>query len=187
MPHLNRAPHAGAIKTFSRVFLLLASLGPLCAFGQPTVVVHAYGPFGTPGDAAYVVENGKIYQACGAYGTRGPCLYVIEGEQVYHADDALGRKGTCAFTFEGNNLVRAQGMMCRRGSCALMLEDNKVFRGEGTFCSKQEGAFLLERGEALAPLVVYLAEGPFATKSDALFEVRGPLEPIALLTILAGY
>ena len=62
-----------------------------------------------------------------------------------------------------------------------------MFRGEGSFCTKQEGAFYLERGEGIVPMVVYLAEGPFAAKSDAMLEVKGPLEPIALLAILAGH
>ncbi len=160
---------------------------PLALKAQPTVISWAYGPFGTPGDVTYVVDDGHIYQACGAYGSRGPCLYVIEEDRVYHSADAFGRKGGCAFTFEDNKLVRAQGHSCTRGSCALILENEKVFRGEGTFCTKQEGAFYLERGEGVAPMVVYLAEGAFASKGDALFEVKGPLDPIALLTILSGY
>lgn len=165
------------------VFLLL----PLLASSQPTMIMWAYGPFGTPGDAAYVVEDNRIYQACGAYGTRGPCLYIIEEDRVYHSADALGRKGICAFTFEGNKLMRAQGSGCTRGSCALILEKEKVFRGEGMFCTKQEGAFYIEQGGGAIPTLVYLAEGPFAAKSDGLLEVKGPLEPIALLAILAGY
>lgn len=154
---------------------------------QPTVVSWAYGPFGTPGDAAYVIEDDRIYQAGGAYGSRGTCLYVIEENRVYHAADAFGHKGICAFTLEGNELIRAQGTGCVRGSCALILENDKVFRGDGRSCAKQEGAFHLEYGEGPAPLVVYLAEGAFAAKSDALLDVKGPLEPIALLTILAGH
>jgi hypothetical protein len=160
---------------------------PLVSSAQPTVIMWAYGPFGTPGDAAYVVEDNRIYQACGAYGSRGPCLYIIEDDRVYHSADAFGRRGICAFTFEGNKLTRSQGSGCVRGSCALILENEKVFRGDGTYCTKQEGAFYLEHGGGMVPMVVYLAEGPFAAKSDALLEVKGPLEPIALLAILAGY
>ena len=95
--------------------------------------------------------------------------------------------GAGAFTFEGNKLNRAQGTSCTRGSCALILETETVFRGDGAFCTKQEGAFYIEQGGAAVPTLVYLAEGPFAAKSDALLEVKGPLEPIALLAILAGY
>lgn len=167
-------------------FCLLLSLGTAHIQAQRTVITWAHGPFGTPGDAAYVVENGRIYQACGAFGSRGQCLYVVEQDRVYHSDD-LGRAGICAFTLEGNNLVRAQGRSCARGSCALMLEGNKVFRGEGAFCTKQEGAFFIEPGGGPAPSLVFLAEGPFATKSDALLQVKGPIEPIVLLTILSGF
>lgn len=165
------------------LFLLL----PVLTKAQPTVITWAYGPFGTPGDAAYVVEDNRIYQACGAYGSRGPCLYVIQEDRVHHAADAYGRAGICAFTFEGNKLVRAQGSNCVRGSCALIWEDGKVYRGDGTFCTKQEGAFQVEFGEGLSPTIVYLAEGAFAAKSDALLAVKGPLDPIFLLTILAAY
>ncbi|MBP7513181.1 MAG: hypothetical protein KA791_01455 [Flavobacteriales bacterium] len=167
--------------------VLLFLMLPLITKGQPTVITWAYGPFGTPGDAAYVVEDGRIYQASGAYGSRGPCLYVIQDDRVYHSADAFGRPGICAFTFEGNKLVRAQGSHCTRGSCALIWEDGKVYRGDGIFCTKQEGAFHLEYGEGLSPTIVYLAEGAFATKSDALLAVKGPLDPIVLLTILAAY
>jgi hypothetical protein len=170
-----------------RAALLQTVLLSLSASAQPTVITWAYGPFGTPGDAAYVVEDNRIYQACGAYGSRGPCLYIIEEDRVYHSADAFGRKGICAFIFEGNKLVRSQGTGCTRGSCALIMENEKVFRGDGTFCTKQEGAFYLEKGEGMVPMVVHLAEGPFAAKSEALLEVKGPLEPIALLAILAGY
>ena len=170
-----------------RLILFLPLILPLRSSAQSTMITWAYGPFGTPGDAAYVVEDNRIYQACGAYGSRGPCIYVIEEDRVYHAADAFGRKGVCAFTFEGNKLNRAQGTSCTRGSCALILENEKVFRGDGAFCTKQEGAFYIEQGGAAVPTLVYLAEGPFAAKSDALLEVKGPLEPIALLAILAGY
>lgn len=167
--------------------VLLFLMLPMIARAQPTVVTWAYGPFGTPGDAAYVVEDGRIYQAGGVYGSRGPCLYVIQDDRVYHSADAFGRPGICAFTFEGNKLVRAQGSACARGSCALIWENGKVYRGDGVFCTKQEGAFQLEYGEGLSPTIVYLAEGAFAAKSDALLAVKGPVDPIALLTILAGY
>ena len=166
--------------------ITLSVVYPLSA--QHAVVSYAYGAFGTPGDVAYVVENGRIYQACGAFGSRGPCLFVIEQDRVYHAADAYGRKGICAYTMEGNKFMRAQGSNCAHGSCALLLENDKVFRGEGPFCTKQEGAFVIERGDGPTPTVIYLAEGAFAAKSDALLEVKGgSLDAIVLLTILASY
>ncbi|HMZ47624.1 MAG TPA: hypothetical protein PLP28_01500 [Flavobacteriales bacterium] len=165
---------------------LLPLLMSPSAQAQQTMIMWAYGPFGTPGDAAYIVENDRIYQACGAYGSRGPCIYVIEQDRVYHSD-AFGRPGICAFTLDGNNLVRAQGSSCMRGSCVLLLEGNKVFRGEGPFCTKQEGAFFIEPGGGPSPTLVHMAEGPFATKSDALLQVKGPIDTIALLTVLAGF
>lgn len=170
----------------TRLLLLTAWLAPVLLHAQGTVITWAYGSFGTPGDAAFTVDDHRIYQACGAYGQRGPCLYVIDGDQVYHAADAFGRRGACAFSFDGTKLVRAQGSNCTAASCALTMEGNKIFRGEGPFCDKREGAFLIEPGGDAAPTVIYLAEGPFASRSDAILEVRGPLDPIALLTILAG-
>jgi hypothetical protein len=62
-----------------------------------------------------------------------------------------------------------------------------VFRGEGAFCTRQEGAFFIERGGTGAPTVVNLAEGPFASKGDALFEIRGAIDDTALLTLLSQF
>jgi hypothetical protein len=67
------------------------------------------------------------------------------------------------------------------------MEGDKVFRGEGAFCTRQEGAFFIERGGSAAPAVVYLAEGPFASKGDALFEIRGPIDDAVLLTLLSQF
>ncbi len=171
----------------NRAYAITLMFTPMLLMGQRTVITRAYGPFGTPGDAAYIAEGNRIYQACGAYESRGPCLYVIEDDRVYHAGDAFGRRGACAFMIEEDRIKRAQGDACRPGSCALIQENDKVFRSDGTFCNKQEGAFHIERGRGMAPTVVYLAEGPFAMRTDALFEVRGPLDPSLLLVILAGH
>lgn len=165
----------------------IAVLAALLCRSQTTVVHWAYGPFGTPGDPAYVVVDDRIYTAAGGYGQRGSCLYVVEDERVLHAADALGRPGGCAFLLEAGRLVRAQGRSCARGSCALVMEGDKVFRGEGAFCTRQEGAFFIERAAPPAPTVVYLAEGPFASKGDALFEIRGPISEAALLTLLSQF
>ena len=167
-------------------YCLLLSFMSSRTEAQQTMITWAYGPFGTSGDAAYIVENGRIYQACGAYGSRGPCLYAIDQDRVYHTD-GFGRPGICAFILDGNNLVRAQGNSCTRGTCALMIEGNKVFRGEGPFCTKQEGAFFIEPGGGPSPTLVYLAEGAFAAKSDALLQVKGRIDTIALLTVLSGF
>lgn len=166
---------------------VMAALAGLLGHSQTTVVHWAYGPFGTPGDPAYVVVDERIYTAASGYGQRGVCLYVVEDERVLHAADALGRAGGCAFILEAGRLIRAQGRSCARGSCALVMEGDKVFRGEGAFCTRQEGAFFVERATSPAPTVVYLAEGPFASKGDALFEIRGPISEAALLTLLSQF
>lgn len=164
-------------------FLLFALLMAFhaSATAQQGILRWAYGPFATPGDAAFVIEGHRIFQACGAFGSLGPCLYVIDDDDtVWHAEDAFGRKGFCAFIAEGDRLQRCQGTLGSKGSCALLLEGHKVFRADGPFCNKQEGAFVLD-GNA-----IYLAEGPFAMKGDAILMVDGDVPMIALLTILAG-
>jgi len=170
-----------------RLPLLLAFLLPFALLGQSTVIHWAYGPFGQPGDAAFIVERGRIYQAAGPYGQKGPCLYVFNDNEAFHSADAFGSKGQGAFTAEGDlqgsgkiQLFRCQGTFCIKGSCALLVEGNKVFRGEGPFCNKAEGAFVLEGN------IVYLAEGPFANKTDAILQVRGDVPMMALLAIMAG-
>jgi len=169
--------------------LLCASLMllPMLLFAQSTVIHWAYGPFGTPGDAAFVVDRGRIHQAAGPFGQKGPCTYVFTDTEVFHSADAFGSKGQGAFTAEGDlqgsgqiKLFRCQGTFCAKGSCALVVEGNKVFRGEGPFCNKAEGAFVLEGN------IVFLAEGPFARKTDAILQVHGDVPMVALLAILAG-
>jgi hypothetical protein len=159
--------------------LLLCCVGAFTASAQRAIVTWAYGPFATQGDAAFVIEDNRIYQACGPYGSRGPCLYVIDEDQVYHAD-ASGMKGQGAYLLDGNKLLRCHGTFCTQGTCALLVEGNKVFRADGTFCTKQEGAFLID-GDA-----VFLAEGAFAQKTDAILLVHGEVPRVALLAILAG-
>lgn len=153
----------------------------LLAQAQGGVVHWAYGPFGTPGDAAFIVDRQGIYQACGPLGSRGPCIYALGGDgTVWHATDPFGGRGSCAFTAESDRLVRCQGSIGSKGSCALLLEGPKVFRADGAFCNKQEGAFVIDGN------TVYLAEGPFAAKGDAILQVDGNVPMIALLVILAG-
>jgi hypothetical protein len=170
-----------------RTIVLLTALSlALAGRAQMALVQWAYGPFATPGDAAFIVEGdpeqggARIYQACGAFGTKGPCLYVILKDQVYHSADAFGQRGNAAFVAEEGRLIRCSGAFCTKGSCALLLEGNKVFRADGAFCNKQEGAFVLD-GED-----IYLGEGAFCQKGDAILHVRGNVPMIALLTILAG-
>nr|MCU0320726.1 hypothetical protein [Flavobacteriales bacterium] len=65
--------------------LSIALLLLLLTFGvraQGVVLQWAYGPFGTLGDAAFVVENGRIHQAAGPFGQKGPCIYVFDEEAV---------------------------------------------------------------------------------------------------------
>ena len=169
------------------LLLVLAPFVPTPVSGQATVIQWAYGPFGTTGDAAFVVDRGRIYQAAGPFGQKGPCIYVFNDTEVYHSADAFGSKGQGAFTAEGDiqgsgkiDLFRCQGTFCNKGSCALVIEGTKVFRGEGAFCTKAEGAFFIEGN------TIFLAEGPFALKTDAILHVRGDVPMIALLAILAG-
>lgn len=170
-----------------RLPLLLSFLLPLALLAQPTVVHWAYGPFGQQGDAAFVVDRGRIHQAAGPFGQKGPCIYVFNDTEVFHSADAFGTRGQGAFRGEESGdggarilLFRCQGSFCNKGSCALVVEGNKVFRGEGPFCNKAEGAFVLEGN------TVFLAEGPFANKTDAILQVRGDVPMIALLAILVG-
>ncbi len=163
--------------------LLVPSLLALAAsaMGQGAVVRWAYGPFATPGDAAFIIDRHGIFQACGPLGSRGPCIYIYDEDgTIWHAADPYGQRGSCAFTVEGDRLVRCQGSLGSKGSCALLLEGPKVFRADGPFCNKQEGAFMID-GNA-----VYLAEGPFASRGDAILQVDGNAPMIALLAILAG-
>jgi hypothetical protein len=51
----------------------------------------------------------------------------------------------------------------------------------GAFCTKGDAAFVLEGN------LVFLAEGPFANKGDAILQVEGTVPMIALLAILAGF
>lgn len=46
-----------------RLILFLPLILPLRSSAQSTMITWAYGPFGTPGDAAYMVEDNRIYQA----------------------------------------------------------------------------------------------------------------------------
>jgi hypothetical protein len=170
-----------------RSVLLFGLFLPLALLAQPTVIHWAYGPFGQQGDAAFVVDRGRIHQAAGPFGQKGPCIYVFNDTEVFHSADAFGSKGQGAFTAEGDlrgsgaiKLFRCQGAFCTKGSCALVVEGNKVFRGEGPFCNKAEGAFVLEGN------TFFLAEGPFANKTDAILQVRGDVPMIALLAILTG-
>lgn len=170
-----------------RFTLLLAFLLPLFGAAQSTVLHWAYGPFGTQGDAAFIVDRGRIHQAAGPFGQKGPCLFVFTETEVFRSADAFGSKGQGAFKAEGDiegsgriNLFRCQGTFCTKGSCALIIEGNKVYRGEGPFCNKAEGAFVIE-GD-----MVFLAEGPFAHKTDAILQVKGEVPMVALLAILAG-
>lgn len=170
-----------------RVLLFLILLMPSACAAQSTVVYWAYGPFATQGDAAYVVDRGRIHQAAGTLGQKGPCMYVFNEQEVFHSADAFGSRGQGAFKAEGEmegtaniSLFRCQGNFCNKGSCALILEGNKVFRGEGPFCNKGEAAFLIDGN------TVFLAEGPFARKTDAILHVQGEIPMMALLTILAG-
>jgi len=170
-----------------RLLLLPYLLLPFLLSAQSAVIHWAYGPFGNVGDAAFVVERGRIHQAAGPFGQKGPCIYVFNDTEVYHSGDAFCSRGQGAFKAEGSTggrggllLFRCQGTFCNKGSCALMVEGNKVFRGDGPFCNKAEGAFVLE-GKT-----VYLAEGPFAHKTDAILHVRGDVPMVALLAILAG-
>ena len=170
-----------------RAILLFALLITTACAAQTTVVYWAYGPFATQGDAAFVVDRGRIHQAAGAFGQKGPCMYVLDGPEAYRSADAFGRKGQGAFKAEGElegtgkiKLFRCQGSFCTKSSCALIMEGNMVFRGEGAFCNKGDGAFIIEGN------TVFLAEGPFANKTDAILHVDGPIPMMALLTILAG-
>lgn len=151
------------------------------AIGQRAVVRWAYGPFGTPGDAAYAVDNGRIHQACGSFAELGPCIWLYGREEVFHASNAGGSKGSGGYVLEGNRFFRCEGAFCNKGPCLLIVERNKVFRADGAFCNKGSGAFVID-GDT-----VYLAEGPFANKGDALFQLEGDVPLLALLTILAGY
>lgn len=173
-----------------RCILLLPLLlaGGLSA--QLSVVRWAYGPFATPGDAAYVIDGTRVHQSAGPYGSRGPCIYVLDlqEEQVFHSADAFGRRGAGAFFADGESLVRCSGALCSRGSCVFTVERDpdkpgmaKVFRAGGNACFKAEGAFLIEGS------TVYLAEGAFGMKGDALFAIEGDVPLLALLAILAGY
>ncbi len=170
-----------------RLLLVFLLLHPFLLHAQSTVIQWAYGPFGTQGDAAYIVERGRIHQASGPFGQKGPCIYVFTDDEVFHSADAFGTKGQGAFKAEGDiqgsgriDLFRCQGTFCNKGSCALIIEGNKVYRGDGPFCTKAEGAFMIE-GD-----LIYLAEGAFAHKTDAILQVRGDIPMIALLAILAG-
>ncbi len=168
-------------------FLTIFLLFPITLFSQNTIVHWAYGPFGNQGDAAFIVERGRIHRASGPFGQKGPCTHVFTDTEVFHSADALGSKGQGAFTAEGDiqgsgpiNLFRCQGSFCNKGGCALILEGNKVYRGEGPFCNKGEGAFVIEGN------TVFLAEGAFANKTDAILMIHGDMPMIALLAILAG-
>lgn len=170
-----------------RTALLAFLFFPLLAFAQSTVLHWAYGPFGTQGDAAFIVDRGRIHQAAGPFGQKGPCLFVFTEDEVFRSADAFGSKGQGAYKAEGDiegsgqiDLFRCQGTFCTKGSCALIIEGNKVFRGEGPFCNKAEGAFVIEGN------IVFLAEGPFANKTDAILQVKGEIPMVALLAILAG-
>jgi hypothetical protein len=170
-----------------RLTIILAFLFPLGLSGQSTIIQWAYGPFGTLGDAAFVVERGRIHQAAGPFGQKGPCIYVFNETEVFHSADAFGSRGQGAFKAEGDlqgsgkiQLFRCQGTFCAKTNCALVIEGNKVFRADGPFCNKAEGAFVLEGG------TVFLAEGPFANKTDAILHVRGDIPMMALMAILAG-
>lgn len=180
-------PSVGRTFPTMRLPLLLSFLFPLILLAQPTVIRWAYGPFGQQGDAAFVVERGRIHQAAGPFGQKGPCIYVFNDTEVFHSADALGSKGQGAFIAEGDGqgtgtimLFRCQGTFCSKGSCVLLVEGNKVFRGEGAFCNKAESAFVLEGN------TVFLAEGPLARKTDAILQVSGDVPMLALLAILAG-
>ncbi len=164
------------------LLFLLLFVGTTC-MAQKAIVRWAYGPFGTPGEVAYIVDASRIYSSCGAFGERGTCIYIYdqEDQQVYRAADTYGRRGQGAFYVQGNNLMRCSGALCSPGGCVLMLEGAKVFRGEGPGCMKGTGAFVIEQG------YIHLAEGPFASKGDALFQVEGDLPMLALLAILAGH
>jgi hypothetical protein len=170
-----------------RPTLLLAFLIPFALHAQPVVVHWAYGSFGQQGDAAFVVERGRIHQASGPFGQKGPCIYVFNETEVFHSSDAFGSKGQGAFKAEGDQsgtsnikLFRCQGAFCNKGSCVLLMEGNKVFRSEGPFCNKGDAAFVIEGN------TVFLAEGAFARKTDAILQVHGELPMLALLAILAG-
>jgi hypothetical protein len=170
-----------------RAIIILSLLLPFQLWGQSTVLHWAYGPFGTQGDAAFIVDRGHIHQAAGPFGQKGPCLFVFTDDEVYRSSDAFCRKGQGAFKAEGDiegsgkiKLFRCQGTFCTKSSCALIIEGNKVYRGEGTFCNKGEGAFVIEGN------MVFLAEGPFANKTDAILMVKGDIPMVALLAILAG-
>lgn len=151
--------------------------GQVCA--QQALVRWAYGPFGTPGDAAFVVQKDRIIKRR-VRSAPWAHVWVMRDDQVHHSADAFGRPGAAAYFAQENALVRCSGFNCQRGSCALVLEGNKVFRADGTFCNKAEGAFVLEEN------VVYLGEGAFATKGEAIPIIEGDLPMLALLTILAG-
>jgi len=170
-----------------RPFLLIAFLLPLLLPAQSTVIQWAYGAFGTPGDAAFVVERGRIHQAAGPFGQKGACIYVFNDNEVYHSADAFGSKGQGAFKAEGDlmgsgriDLYRCQGTFCSKSGCALVIEGNKVFRADGPFCNKGDGAFVIEGN------TIFLAEGPFAHKTDAILHVSGTVPMVSLLAILAG-
>ena len=52
------------MRSFIAALLFAASSGlllPQQASAQRAVINWAYGPFGTPGDAAYVIEDGRIW------------------------------------------------------------------------------------------------------------------------------
>jgi hypothetical protein len=170
-----------------RTALILFLISPLLAAAQQVVVHRAYGPFGTVGDAAYVVDRGRIHQAAGPFGQKGAVIYVYNDNEVFHSGDAFGSKGQGAFRAEGDiqgsgriDLFRCQGAFCSKSGCVLVLEGNKVFRGDGPFCNKGDGAFVIEGN------TVFLAEGPFARKTDAILQVQGQIPMVALLAILAG-
>ena len=90
----------------AKTFFFILITAPL--FVQGAIVHWAYGPFGTMGDAAYIVENDRIYQACGPFGEKGSCLFVFDGTQVFRSSDAFGRKGTGVYLLEGENLTGVQ-------------------------------------------------------------------------------
>ena len=79
------------------LLLLLLLAASQVSAAQQGLVRWAYGPFATPGDAAYVVERGHIFQACGPFGSRGSCLFVFNGTQVFRTIDGMGSRGPGAY------------------------------------------------------------------------------------------
>ncbi|MBL0129668.1 MAG: hypothetical protein IPP83_19940 [Flavobacteriales bacterium] len=171
----------------TRLLLIACLLFAGEGMAQRHVVNWAYGPFATPEDAAFVVDLDRISLATGPFGERGRTLWIYQDDQVFRSVGRSASRGNCAFTLDGDHFMRTEGAFCTKVSCVFLLEKDrtrpgslKVHRAEGPFCTATNGGFVIEQN------VVYLAEGVFANRADAILILPEGIALVAVLTILAG-